>query len=357
MEYRIKEEFLKELLEAPSPSGFEQPAQRIWKAEVSKYAAVRSDVMGNAVGVVSPDNRHPNYFPLRVMLSGHCDEIGLLVRYISDEGFIYVTGTIEPSILQGQRLNIHAKKGKVLGVAGKKPVHLQKEGDSSRPKIENIWLDIGAKNKKEASELVEIGDPVTFAAGYERLMNGLAVSRGFDDKIGSFIVAETLRHLSENNEQLKAAVCGVSSVQEEVGCRGVRPITFDIDPQVAIIIDVTHAADSPAVSKSEFCEIKLGQGPVISRGVITNPVVFEKLTEAAKDHNIPYQIEPAAVGMGTETYIVQLCRSGIATALVSVPNRYMHTPVEIISLEDAKNTVMLLAEFILKLDGKMSFNP
>lgn len=355
MRYEIKEDFLKKIVEAPSPSGYEQPAQRIWKGEVSSFAdAVVGDILGNAVGIVN-DSGDP-----KIMLSGHCDEIGLLVKYISDDGFVYVTGLIEPGILPGQRLFIYGKKGRVLGVAGKKPAHFSRDEQSAKPKIENIWLDIGAKSKKETQGLIEIGDPITFSVGYERIMNNLAVSRGFDDKVGSFIVAETLRHLrnhQQSGNKFKAAVYGVSSVQEETGLRGIRPITFDINPKVAIIIDVTHATDSPAVNKNEFCEIKLGRGPVISKGTITNPIVYKKLVEIAGAHNIPYQIEPVAIGGGTETYVVQLCKSGIATALVSVPNRYMHTPVEIVSLDDVKNTVMLLTEFILKLDRNVSFIP
>lgn len=351
MKFKINEEFLNKLIEAPSPSGFEQPAQRVWRAEVSQFAGVRSDVLGNAIGIIETIT-----YP-RIMLSGHCDEIGLLVRFISNDGFIYVGGLIEPSLLPGKRLLIHAKRGDILGVAGKKPVHLQKDAPPEKPKIEHIWIDIGAQSKKEAEELVEIGDPITFADGYQKLRNNLVIGRGFDDKIGSFIVAETLRYLKKSERPLTAAVYGVSSTQEETGLRGVRPAAFNIDPQIAIIIDVTHAADSPAVSAAEYCEIKLGQGPAISRGMVTNPVVYEKLIEAANANNIPYQIEPCAMGSGTETYVVQLSRNGIATALVSMPNRYMHTPVEMVSLDDVENTILLLAEFILKIDRNISFIP
>lgn len=351
MKFKIKEGFLKKLVDAPSPSGFEQPAQRVWRAEVSQFAGVKSDVLGNAIGIIEPVSCP------RIMLSGHCDEIGLLVRLINNDGFIYVGGLIEPSLLPGKRLLIHTKRGDVLGVAGKKPAHLQKDAPPEKPKIENAWIDIGAKTKKEAEELIEIGDPITFADGYQKLRNNLVIGRGFDDKIGSFIVAETLRYLKTSEKPLTAAVYGVSSTQEETGLRGVRPAAFNIDPQIAIIIDVTHATDSPAVSAAEYCEIKLGRGPAISRGIVTNPVVYEKLIETAKTHNIPYQIEPCIMGAGTETYVVQLSRSGVATALVSVPNRYMHTPVEIVSLDDVKNIIVLLAEFILKIDKNISFIP
>lgn len=354
-EFELKERFLKEFIEAPSPSGFEQPAQRIWKKYSTRVCdKVYGDILGNAIGIINERG-----IP-RIMLSGHCDEIGLMVQYITEQGFLYCQGVIEASLLPGHRVFIHTKGGKVLGVFGKKPIHLmdQKErSQGSSAKIHDLYIDIGAKDGEEAKGKVAIGDPVTFAEGYHRLFGQLAVSRGFDDKIGSFIVGEVLRYLSLHRKQLKAGVFGVSSTQEEVGCRGIRPAAFDINPDIGIVLDVTFSSDTPDASKTRLGDIKLGGGAVISRGGTVNPVLFEMLEETAKENKIPYQIAPSFVGAGTETYVVQLSRSGVATVLVSIPNRYMHTPSEVVSLEDVKNIVLLLGEFIIRLNPDINFLP
>lgn len=353
--FELREQFLKELVEAPSPSGFEQPAQKVWKRYLTGICdKVYGDLLGNAIGVL---NERGN---LRVMLSGHCDEIGLVIHYINEQGFLYCRGIIEPCLLPGQRVFIHTKKERVLGVVGKKPVHLMDEKEKnqgSSAKIHDLYIDIGAKNGDEARNIVAIGDPVTFAVGYHRLSNHLAVSRGFDDKIGSFIVGEVLRYLSLRKKHLRAGVFGVSSTQEEVGCRGIRPAAFDINPDIGIVLDVTFSSDTPDSSKAMLGDIKLGGGAVISKGGTVNPVLFEMLQEVAKEKKMPYQVSPSFTGAGTETYVVQLSRGGVATILVSIPNRYMHTPSEVVSLEDVKNIIVLLGEFILKLNAATNFLP
>ena len=348
-------DFLKRLVEAPSPSGFEQPAQRVWANYVRTFAdEVKTDVHGNTVAVLNPRGKP------RVMFCGHCDEIGFMVNYIDEQGFIYfrAIGGVDPSLLPGQRLVVYHRNNKVIGVVGKKAIHLMEEEErkaAGSPKIHSLWLDIGVAKRAEAEKLVSIGDPITFAVGFERLQNDLAVSRGFDDKMGSFVVAETLRYLKRMKP--KAAVFGVSTVQEEIGSRGAKTSAYGIDPDVGVAIDVTHASDYPDCNKKRTGEIKLGKGPAISRGANINPMVFEMLTETARAKKIPHQIEAAPGATGTDANVIQVNRAGVATGLVSVPNRYMHTPVEVINLADLENTAKLLAHFTMKVTPRVSFIP
>jgi endoglucanase len=347
--------FLKELVNSPSPSGYEQPAQHIWCKYVRPFVdEIKKDVHGNAIAVINPKGKP------RLMFSGHCDEIGLMVNYIDDKGFIYfkTIGGIDTGILPGQRFHIHTKKGPVLGVVGKKAIHLMEDEErksAGSPKIHSLWLDIGAKNKAEVISTVEIGDPVTFAVNLEHLKNDLIVSRALDDKMGAFIVAEVLRLVSRKNP--KAAVFGVSTVQEEIGIRGAKTSAYGISPDVGIAIDVTHSTDYPDSNPRRTCEIKLGKGPAISRGANINPVVFETLVNVSKANKIPYQVEAAPGATGTDANAIQLNKAGVAAGLVSVPNRYMHTPIEVIALSDLENTAKLLAAFTLKLTVNISFIP
>lgn len=347
--------FLKELVNSPSPSGYEQAAQTIWCNYVRPFTdEVKKDVHGNAIAAINPKGKP------RLMFSGHCDEIGLMVNYIDDRGFIYfkTIGGIDSGILPGQRFYIHTKRGPILGVVGKKAIHLMEDEErksAGSPKIHSLWLDIGAKSKGEASKNVEIGDPVTFAVNLEHLKNDLVVSRALDDKMGAFIVAEALRLISKKNPQM--AVFGVSTVQEEIGIRGAKTSAYGISPDVGIAIDVTHSTDYPDSNPRRSSEIKLGKGPVISRGANINPIVFDMLTSVAKNNKIPYQVEAAPGATGTDANAIQLNKAGVAAGLISVPNRYMHTPIEIVALPDLENTTKLLAAFTLKLTAKTSFIP
>lgn len=346
-------DFLKNLIKAPSPSGFEAPAQKVFKEYVKKYAdEVKTDVMGNVIGIVNPKGK------IKVMLSGHMDEIGFMVRYVDDNGFIYFSaiGGVDTGVIAGQRLYIHTKGGPVLAVVGKTAVHLLDEEQRKKTlKIHEYWLDIGAKNKKEAVKKVSIGDAITFAFTYEELDKDIVASRSFDNKAGSFIVAEVIRALK--GKKIKAAVFGASSVQEEIGRRGVKPCAYSIDAHIGIAIDVTHATDYPDAQKKKVGDIKLGKGPGISRGANINHKVFNLLVKAAQIKKIPYQIEGEPADSGTDATMMQLIRSGMATGLVGVPNRYMHTPSEVISLQDLENTVKLIVAFIEKLEPGMDFKP
>ncbi len=346
-------DFLQALLDAPSPSGFEQPVQEVWRRQMKRFAdEVRTDVHGNAIAALNLSGKP------RVMLAGHCDEIGFMVNYINDEGFIYFSsiGGVDPGIVSARRVKIFTQKGVVYGVTGRKAIHMMDQEERKKvPEMHKLWIDIGARNKKEAEKLVSVGDPIVFDIGFQKLSNGLVVGRGLDDRIGSFAVAETLRILA--GKKLKAAVFAVSTVQEELGLRGGKTSAFGIEPDVGVAVDVGNATDHPDADKQKVGEIKLGMGPVLVRGPNINPVVGKALVAAARKLKIPYQVLGASRATGTDANVMQITRSGVAAGLVSVPNRYMHTPVEMISLNDLDNVSKILSTFILELTPKMDFTP
>ena len=339
-------DFLTRMLDTPSPSGFEAPVQRLVRERLQGIAdEVRTDVHGNVIAAINPSA------PVRLMLAGHCDEIGLMVQHFgyipnADDGYIYFSaiGGVDAAILGGQRVIIHSAKGPVSGVIGRKPIHLIEQEDRGKPeKLHKMWIDIGASSKADVMEAVEIGDPITVDVGVRELRNNLVAARGFDDRIGAFVVLETLRLLK--GQQLNVAVYGVSTVQEELGLRGARTSAFGIDPHVGIAVDVGFATDHPSAEKSKVGDIKLGQGPILHRGPNINHVVGRMLVDAAKANGIPYQMAAEPKATGTDANAMQINRSGCAAALVSIPNRYMHTPVEIVSKDDVANATRLLAEF------------
>lgn len=346
-------EFLKNLISSPSPSGYEQPAQKIWKEYAGQYADVTIDYHGNAVGVVNQEGSP------RIMFAGHCDEIGFMVRYIDDKGYLYfgAIGGFDESIIPGRRVTIHTSDGPVPGVIGKAPIHLMRPDDRKKAsEIRDLWIDIGAKDKKEADKLVSIGDPVTYIDDFMELKTGLAVARAFDDRIGSFVVAEVLR-LLKGSKKLTAAVHSVSTVQEEIGLRGAKTSAHGVNPNVGIATDVTFATDQPGVDPKLVGDIKIGGGPVIARGPNINPRVFDLLVETAKKNKIPHQIEGIPRGTGTDANAIQLTRAGVAAGLVSIPVRYMHTPVETLDLGDAENAAKLMAAFAEAVTAETNFIP
>ncbi len=344
-------DFLKKLLETPSPSGYEQPVQAIVRDYAGGFAdSVRTDTHGNVVMSRNPEA------PNRLMFAGHCDQIGLLVSYIDKQGYLYTQtiGGWDPQNLVGQRMTIWTKEGPLPAVIARKPIHLLSE--SERRKVvdqKELWLDIGAKNKKEAAKLVRIGDPVTFVLGFQELKNGLATAPKMDNTTGLWVVTEALRRATKAT----AGVHAVSTVQEEIGLRGARTSAYGVDPQVAIAVDVTHATDCPTISKKQEGEISLGGGPVIYRGPNMNPVVTERLIELAESAKMDYQL--AAIGRATpnDANTVQVTRAGIATGLVSIPNRYMHSAVETISLADIERAADLLAAFAESLTSDDDWTP
>ncbi|MCA9740694.1 MAG: M42 family metallopeptidase [Deferribacteres bacterium] len=346
-------EFLKELIAAPSPSGYEQPAQRVWRTYAEKHSdQLESDFHGNSFAVLNPKGTP------RLMFAGHCDELGFIVKYIDEKGFLYfdTVGGHDKGIIPGRRVIIHSAKGTVTGVTGKKAIHLMTPEDRKKvPEIENLWIDIGVSSKEQVEKLVTIGDPIVYDTGFQEINESIATSRGFDDKVGAFAVIEALRLLK--GKKLACAVHSVATVQEEVGLRGARTSGYAVDPQVGVAVDVTHATDSPEINVRRDGEIKLGGGPVILRGANANPKVVELLMDAANAEKIPFQIEAIAGGTGTDANAIQLSRGGVATGLVSIPLRYMHTPSEVVSLEDVKNTAKLLAAFAQRVTPEVDFKP
>lgn len=347
-------EFLKDLLSKPTPSGYEMPGQEVVRSYMKSYAdSVTTDVHGNVHGVINPKGK------IKVMLAGHCDEIGLMVMHIDDKGYLYfaAVGGVNVPLLQGERVLVHGKKGSIPGVIGVKPIHLMdaKERQSPSHKIHDLWIDIGAKNRKDAEKYVTPGDVATIDTGWIDLKNGLVACRGFDDRIGAFTVAEVLRLLK--GKEMNAAVHAVTTVQEEVGLRGAKTAADAIRPDVGIAVDVGFATDAPHMNVKMVGEAKLGGGPILHRGPNFNHTLFDLLEKSAKKARIKVQQQPIPRGSGTDANAIQMSHSGAAAALISIPNRYMHSPVEMIHLKDVEQTAKLIAELILSLKPSQTFVP
>ena len=348
--------FLKRLLDTPGPSGFESAPARVWREEAESIAGdVRGDVTGNSLATVNPGGSP------RVMLAGHIDEIGLMVTHVDEEGFLYFDGIggWDPQVLVGQRVRLLTRNGDVRGVIGKKPIHLIKQDEREKAsKITDLWIDIGAV-KREAVEKrgVRVGDPAVLDTNLLELGEGLIASRSIDNRIGAFVVLEALRLLSKKKP--KASVTAVATTQEEIGYHGggARAAAFNVEPQVALVVDVTFATDSPGMEKKELGEHKLGGGPVLARGSSSNPVVFERLAEVAEKEGIPHTITANPKYSSTDADAIYLVRHGVATGLISVPNRYMHSPNEIVHLDDLTNTAKLIAAFCGQLSGDEQWVP
>lgn len=346
-------DFLRTLVNTPSPTGAEMRGQRVWLDYVKPYAEETfSDAYGNCVAVLNKGGSP------RLMLAAHADEIAMAVNYISDEGFIYVRkmGGVDAAITRAQRVVIHTKAGPVNGVVGNVPPHLSRADDKEPkpPKIHDLFIDIGAPNRQAAAKLVRIGDPITLADQFDLLRNDLAVARAFDNRIGTFAVAEALRSLKDSKTKLRAEICAVSNVQEEGGLLGARQIAYSLKPDIALVVDVTHATDYPTVSKPQHGDIKLGGGPAITHGRCNHPEVVARLEAVARANKIPLQHEAISGTSGTDTDVIFWTRGGIASALVSLPNRYMHSPVEVVNLKDLDKIPELLAAFARSLkSGEM----
>ena len=342
------------LVEAPSPSGFEQPAAKVFREWMGEVAdAVETNVMGSVHAVLKGKRDG-----VSVMLAGHIDEIGLMVKYITPEGFVTFAaiGGVDAAILPGARVRVHTSEGDLLGVMGRKPIHLIEDDERKNvTKLEKLFIDLGLPFE-DAKRRVRIGDPITFDVGLEEFGDGMAVSRAFDDKMGAWIAARVL-------EEVKAAggapgdLVAAATVQEEIGLRGATTSAYSVNPVVGIAIDVNHATDYPDIDKRKHGEIKCGAGPVIARGANINPMLFGLLVQAAEKAGIPYQISAEPRGTGTDANTIQLSRGGKAAGLISIPLRYMHTPTEVLSLNDLDAAVKLLTRFVLDLDPATNFVP
>ena len=313
---------------------------------------MKTDVHGNVIAQKKGSGK------LKLMVVGHADEIGMMVHYIDDDGYIKFKpiGGIDASLLPGLRVNIYHDKKIIRGVIGKKPIHLMEASERKKvQKLDKLWIDIGAKDKEEAEKKVSIGDPITFNPGMEELNENIVTTKGTDNKAGVFVAGALLESLKDI--ETAVSVYAVASVQEEIGLRGAITSAYGINPDIGIAIDVTHASDYPFMSKDKLGEISLSKGPVIAVGPNINPQVFKMLKEAASELDLNYQLEAAPRGTGTDANAIQITRSGVAAGLISIPNRYMHTPSEIISLKDLDEAVQLLNKFAQKIDDKTDFIP
>ncbi len=339
--------FLEELVNTPSPVGHEIRGLRVWRDYATKFAdETYSDAYGNTVAVLNK-GRGP-----RLMLAAHADEIAMSVNYVNDAGYLYVkrTGGIDPGITKAQRVTIHTRSGPVLGVVGNVAIHLTKtDGEAKLPKIHDLFIDIGVSSRADALKLVRIGDPITLNDRFELLRGDLAVARAFDNRIGTWSVAETLRLLQPYAKKLNCEVCAVANVQEEVGLLGARQIAYSLQPDVALVVDVTHATDYPTVSKEQHGDVRLGLGPTLTHGGCNHPEVVARLEDVAAKKDIALQHEAMSASSGTDTDVIFWTRGGIPSALVSLPNRYMHSPVEVVNLKDLAQIPELLAAFALSL--------
>lgn len=345
--------FLLDLLDTPSPSGFEEPVQRVVREYLEGFAdELQTDVHGNVIACKNPGR------PIRVVLDGHCDQIGLLVSHVDDNGFLYAQtiGGWDPQQLVGQRTTIWTKQGPVDAVISRKPIHLLTDEERKQVvKAEELWLDIGSDSKEQTLELVQIGDPVTLRLGYREMLNNCANAPGMDDKTGLWVVVEAMRRAAEAS--LECSLYVVSAVQEEIGLRGTQTSAFGIDPHVGIAVDVTHATDCPSIDKRQRGDVRLGSGPVVFRGPNMNPKVVEGLVEAGERNEIPLQLAAIGRGAPNDSNALQLTRSGVATGLVGIPNRYMHSAVETISLSDVDRAADLLAHFVQGIASDADFTP
>ncbi len=340
--------FLSALLEARSPSGYEYEAQAVFDRHVRPAAdSYAKDALGNRLATLNPEG-DPT-----LMLAGHIDELGLMVTYVNKDGFLYfqTIGGHDRSVISGRRVVIQTAAGTVKGVTGKRAVHLLEEADRKKvPEIHEMWIDIGVKSKQEALDRVRLGDVATYDHGFELLNGSIGAARAFDDKVGAYIVGETLVRLAKERKRPAAKVVAVATVQEEIGVRGATTAGYAVNPHLAIAVDVSHATDHPDCDQRKHGEFKLGGGPILGRGPNINPKIYDRLVRAAKKLKLPYQVEGESRPTGTDARALQMGRGGVATGLVCVPLRYMHTPSEIVDLADVESCVRLLVEFVKGLE-------
>jgi endoglucanase len=347
--------FFRKAIETPSPSGYEEPIQDLVRKYIAPHAAeVRTDIHGNLIASAG-DPTGP-----RLMYAGHSDQIGMLVSYIDEQGFLYAQtiGGWDPQQLIGQAMTVWTDSGPLPAVISRKPIHLLSAKERAKVvDLEELWLDIGAKDKAEAESRVRIGDSITLELKYRELISDLVSGPGMDNKSGMWTVMEALRLATESDSPLHCHLHSVATVQEEIGLRGARTAASSVEPAIAIAVDVTHATDCPKIDKHQQGDIAIGNGPVIFRGPNINSKVAQRLIDLCESHSIPYQL--AAIGRATpnDANPIQISGDGVATGLVAIPNRYMHSAVEVISLSDIQNVASLLARFAESISGDDDFTP
>lgn len=349
----MPDQFLKDLLSTPGTSGFEQQIQNVVRNFVGEFAdSVETDVHGNVLATVNPGGKK------RILLDAHCDQIGLIVRHIDDKGFIRVNpvGGWDMQILLGQKMLVHTEEGPVPGIIARKPIHLLSDSERKTvPKIHELWIDIGSKSADETRSIVRIGDSVTPTPSLTELRNGRISGVAMDDRTGVWVIMNALKQVSEANPA--SCVIAVSSVQEEIGLRGAQTSAYNVNPDAAIAVDVTHATDCPGIDENQFGSIDIGGGPVVVRGANANPRVFDLLLATAESHKIDVQINALARPASNDGAAIQVSRGGCAAGLVTLPNRYMHSPVEVVEESDLQDSARLIAEFCLAVNDDTCFIP
>lgn len=349
----MADQFLKDLLATPGTSGFEQNIQAVIRDFVGKFAdSVETDVHGNVIAAVNPAGKR------RILLDAHCDQIGLIVRHIDEMGFIRVNavGGWDMQILLGQKMLVHTSSGSIPGVIARKPIHLLNDKERKTvPEISELWIDIGSASQIETAEIVSIGDSVTPAPSLTELRNGRISGVAMDDRTGIWVIMMALKIIAERKPS--AAVFAVSAVQEEIGLRGAQTSAYNVNPDVAIAVDVTHATDCPGIDQNSFGKITVGGGPVVVRGANANPRVVDLLKATAQQHDITIQINAIARPASNDGAAIQVSRGGCAAGLVTLPNRYMHSPVEVVAISDLEQSAKLIAEFCLAVDESTNFIP
>jgi putative aminopeptidase FrvX len=345
--------FLTKLLNTPTPSGDEARGQRVWLDYVKPFAdKLETDTYGNATAILNPKGSP------KIMVEGHADEIAFQIQYIDDDGFIYFSGVggHDPSLARGQRVHIHGRNGEVLGVIGALAIHMQDRSKKQEvPELHDLFIDIGAANRKEAEQRVAVGDLITYIVGWQQLNGDIYIARACDNRIGTFVAAEVLRLCAKSSKKLRASVVAASAIGEENGLYGAEMIGYSVKPDAALVIDVGQATDIPVTNKKRFGDTRLGKGPILSRGSVNHPVLVKRLEDVAVKNKIAFQrgIDPRRSGTDADAIFLQ--RGGIATAAIGVPNRYMHTPVEAVHLKDLENLAEWLTAFILDLKPGESF--
>jgi endoglucanase len=345
-------EVLRNLLTAPGPSGYETAPAAVWREAASEFAEVSGDTLGSSVARVAGVDDGP-----LLVIVGHIDEIGVIVTHIDDSGFLYFTGVggWDWQILVGQRVEVITRDGRIPGVVGKKPIHLLKEEERKKvAEVKDLHIDIGAADGDEARKLVRTGDVAVVAADPVELPNDRLVSRSLDNRLGAYIAYEAARLVAADGGG-PGEVVAVAPVQEEITFAGARTTAFALDPGVALVVDVTHATDAPGVEAKELGKHELGSGAVIERGSTINPGVFELLHEAAETEGIPFTVAASGRSTGTDADAIHFSRAGIPTGVISIPLRYMHSPVELVSLDDVQACARLAAAFARRLTPGTSF--
>jgi putative aminopeptidase FrvX len=347
---------LLDLLNARGPSGYEAAPAAVWRDAAKGFAKVSTDVVGTPLALVAPkhDARQP---AKRLLVMGHIDEIGLIVTHIDDQGYLWFgsVGGWDAQILVGQRVVVDTRAGKVTGVVGKKPIHLLREDDRKKvAEIRDLHIDIGARDGEDARERVRIGDVAVIDAGPTEMPNGRLISRALDNRLGSFVALEAARLVAQAGGA-EWELAAVAVAQEEITFGGSSTSAYALKPDAAIVVDVTHATDAPGIDVKEIGKHELGSGPVISRGSTLHPQLFELLYETAEREKIPFTVEASARSTGTDADAVHISRAGIPTGLVSIPIRYMHSPVELVQLDDVHACARLIAAAALRLDGDAAF--